>query len=291
MPLIEFEKLEQTQQQIAELLGPLATQIPNYQDRDTKSIDNPWEKAYHGSFRVLEDYDEEIHSAISGIDLRIRAYHATRLRDINVLQTQGLLQLDINRVRAELLRFAEQIIGKPVPEIVIEKWIEEIERPAGYYSLSRVTSKGPIFSLGVGPMFRPSNTGRYFTEGGEIIYQIAPDLSALLRKHEPSFTLSDQEFWEQYWAEAIPALVICDLPYDELLPKKQYDIRHYLMKAALFDDDPANGYWQGGWIELSVNQDIPPEWIVEVVKPEINKRRISFNPELDSYNKPMYWEL
>jgi hypothetical protein len=287
--VVEFEKLRETQQQAAEILGPIAAAIPNYRDTDPKSRYTPWEKAWNQSFLVLEDYDGDIHDAISGIDLLIRAYHATRLRDVNVLQTQGLLRLGIDRVRRELLLFAEQVVGKTVPQAVVQRWIEETEEPTAYLPL-RAASTGPVFSLGVAPMFQLAKTGRYFIEGGEIIYHIAPVLSVLLRTHESSFTMSDQEFWEQYWAPAAPALVICDLRYDGLLPEKQGDIRRCLVRAALYQDS-TDGRCEGGWIELSADQDIPPEWIVNVLQPDIDQGAVSFGCQLDLYRRPTYWEL
>jgi len=79
--------------------------------------------------------------------------------------------------------------------------------------------------------------------------------------------------------------VICDLQYDYLLPEKQEDIRRYLMKAALYQDS-TDDRWQGGWLELSVNQDVPAEWFVDVLVPDINREGVSFNSELDYYRRP-----
>jgi hypothetical protein len=139
-----------------------------------------------------------------------------------------------------------------------------------------------VFAYGYKAAYSLANMGRYFLEGGEIFHHITPSLVESITRYEPSFTVSPQKFLSQYRQRGIPALVVCELPYDEMIPKKQGDIRAAMVRALVFRsgvDDEEGRFprgWQGGWDEISVDRDVPPLWIKDLLVPDIKKGEVRF---------------
>jgi len=274
--LINLDNLEIAKKQAQKLFPFIEGELSYY--RNARS-GTPWDKSWGGAWDVLQDYDEEVKNSLANRqNILLRAYHCTRVPNIEAIRKEGLLQLNIQKMRDELLLFAEGIFWETVPDEVVKKWIALTEDATSYVK-GRSSSPGPAFTLGLKSVFETA-VRRYFVEGSETIYHIAPSLAWCLKEYDPSFPYEGKEFWIEYCKGLIPALVICDLHYSELGGSQQEEIRHHIIQVWLYEE--TDGYpWNGG-IEFHAGRDIPGDWIPHILVPELNEYEPTFKEDVYS---------
>ena len=174
--LIKLDDLEIVKRQAEELFPFLKPAIPEYRKVESGT---PWDKSSSGYWALESDYGEELRNALANTaHVFMRAYHCTRVPNIETIRREGLLQLDVKRLRRELLDFVEKKLGETVPDRLIEKWVELTEDHTSYVAQrtdERTRSLGPAFTLGLKSIFNTA-VRRYFVEGPETTCHIIPDL-------------------------------------------------------------------------------------------------------------------
>ncbi|MEK6304215.1 MAG: hypothetical protein AABO41_26300 [Acidobacteriota bacterium] len=278
--IINLDDLQRVKKQAEELFPFLEPEISNYRRLGSGT---PWDRSWRGYWTLESDYREELRTALEKMqDVFLRAYHCTRVPDIETIRKEGLLQLDVKRLRRDLLDFVEKELGEKIPDQLVEKWRELTEDATSYVTLRshpRTRSLGPAFTLGLKSVFE-SAVRRYFVEGAETTYHIIPALLSCLRERYPSFPYDGEEFWSKYRNGLTPALVICDLPCTELPEKRQDEMGRLIIQAWLYEETEEDA-WDGGH-EFHADRDIPTEWISRILIPELNGWDPTFEEDIAS---------